>query len=60
VEVPSARALAVALQLVAEANRHLEEMELPRQLLPELLRGLADKLDQVPENRGRKPEELDR
>tara|TARA_Y100001963_G_scaffold35248_1_gene49157 strand:- start:1921 stop:2103 length:183 start_codon:yes stop_codon:yes gene_type:complete len=50
VKIPSAKALAAALQLVAEANKTLEELELPRKLLPELLRHLADRLDQVAED----------
>ena len=52
-QVPSARVLAAALQLVAEANKTLEEMELPRRVLPDLLRHLADRLDQVPEDPGK-------
>lgn len=59
-EIPSARAVAIALHLAAEANRHIERLELPGGLLPQLLRGLADQLEKVDNEHQVEPEVLDR
>lgn len=46
-KVPSARSAALALHLVAEAQKLLEQAELnfPTQMIPELLRNLADRVE---------------
>jgi hypothetical protein len=47
VKVPSAKSAAVALHLVAEAQKLLEQAELafPTQLVPQLLRELAERIE---------------
>jgi hypothetical protein len=47
VKVPSAKSAAVALHLVAEAQKLLEQAELnfPTQMIPQLLRNLADRVE---------------
>jgi hypothetical protein len=46
-KLPSAKNAAVALHLVAEAQKLLEkiDLELPTKMVPQLLRDLADKLE---------------
>lgn len=46
-EFPNARTLSVALHLVAEAQRLLEQAELkmPTRLMPALLREMADRIE---------------
>jgi len=47
VKIPSAKNVALALHLVAEAQRLLEkaELKMPVQLLPQVLRDLADRIE---------------
>jgi len=47
VKLPSAKNAALALHLVAEAQKLLEkvELQLPAKMVPQLLRDLADKLE---------------
>jgi len=46
-KLPSAKNAALALHLVAEAQKLLEkvELQLPAKMVPQLLRDLADKLE---------------
>jgi hypothetical protein len=47
VKLPSAKNAALALHLVAEAQKLLErvDLQLPAKMVPQLLRDLADKLE---------------
>ena len=46
-KIPTARTAALALHIVAEAQELLAraDMEIPRQLVPQLLRQLADRVE---------------